>query len=793
MKYLRRRNEENNSVVALFEEKLGLRREVCNVLAVRGFNEVETANKFLHPFIGSFTPWQNYDGMQAAADKILATIESGGKIVVYGDYDCDGICATSMMYLAIKELNGDVNFYVPNRKRDGYGLNIDALEEIAERVLPDLIVTVDCGVTAVEEVDYAEETLGIEMIITDHHEPQSAIPQCIVVNPKVARKDNCFNELCGSGVVLKLIEALGGREMMMRYIDLAALATIADIVPLVDDNRIIVNYGIEIINARGRQAIKMLLDISFDDPLYEVTAGDIAYKIIPKINAVGRLSDPDKAVAMFVENDYFYAKSMVDHAMKTNEERRKITQTIYDDCLNKLRNYDLANNYGIVLSDDKWEAGVIGIVSSKIVEKFIRPTILLTKTGGMYKGSGRSIDGVNLYDILASLSDHLVSYGGHSMACGLAVAAENLQGFIGAFNDKLREVDREVFYPIEYYDIELPVQEVNNKLIDDMSILEPFGAGNPTVKYLCMTGGKGFNRVGSTKHVKKHIHEELEVIAFDKNSELPRYNNGLNKYMIFEGNTSVYKNKKYVTGTMMNMIASSESDAPPETYTAIKHLYQMKYSAESAFEMEIIDDDRISEMLNSSIYGTCMLCYNRDTYLKYCDKFEEELLRREISYIAEENPYNRLILDIDMSQNLEYYKDIIFLDKPARRGMVDYLRLNKNCRVMLYKGADMGYNKNVGIVKAHFMELDQMRGIFIRIKEILSNHQIERLGELYDIFASEAAVSDMNVEFYLAIYVFFELLILKVVNGKITVDNSVKTSLDNSMIYKGIKSAIASI
>ena len=443
----------DENLIDKLSNSIGCNKDLAEVLAIRGFEDAESAISFLHSDIKNLTPVFNYSGMKDAAARIKQAIDFGESIVIYGDYDCDGVCSTAILYMFLSSLGIEVNYYIPNRKKEGYGINREALEEIADTFYPDLIITVDCGITAKEDIEYAINDLGIDFIVTDHHEPPEDIPNCIVVNPKVKRLDNTFNELCGAGIALRLCEAIGGEKALMYYIDLCAIATIADIVPLVGDNRIIVSYGMEILNSRARLAVKLLLEVAGVKAEDKITSTDVAFKIVPRINAIGRLSDSKKAVSMLIDSDYFYVKSLAEQANSYNIERQQFTDDLVSDCLQMLENYDLVNNRIIILYSDKWEAGVLGIASAKITSMFNRPTILMTADGDLYKGSARSIAGVNIYECVSACKSFLHAFGGHAMACGVTCSKENIEAFCFAINEYCRGLDKNLFIPHTEYDL----------------------------------------------------------------------------------------------------------------------------------------------------------------------------------------------------------------------------------------------------------------------------------------------------------------------------------------------------
>lgn len=783
MKYLARRSEVESSVVEKLIEELSVGRELATLLAMRGIKDSDSAMHFLNPDISDLTPVMEYSGMAEAVARIKQAIEYDESIVIYGDYDCDGVCATAILYSYFKQNGAQINYYIPNRKKEGYGINREALEDIAERFYSDLIITVDCGITAKEDIEYATDVLGIDVIVTDHHEAPQELPECIVIDAKVQRKDNTFNELCGAGVALRLCEAFGGQEAMAAYLDLAAIATIGDIVPLVGDNRIIVDYGLKIINARARQSVKLLLENAGIAVDATVTSTDIAFKIVPRINAIGRLSDSNKAVEMFVEVDYFYIKSLVEQASEFNKERQQYTDDLVQDVLAKLEDYDLQNNRAIVLYDVRWEAGVLGIACSRLVEIFRRPVILFTMSDGVYKGSARSISGVNLYESLKAVKSFMKTFGGHSMACGLVVEEANIEGFVFALNEYMRIFDEQLFLPKYEYDIELGLQNFSLELMDEIARLEPFGTDNPMPSFLVNDLSTPFTQIGSTKHIKNYVNDRLEFVYFGEYSNINKYNTCQNKAVIAECCNKYFANRKYTQALIKDIVIEEFKDIE-EDYLDAKYLYQAKYEDDSVFKVEYIDETQALELLKNSIYGVCFLAYTKQTFLRYKELLGERLIFTQLNTLPNENPYNSLVLDINMKQKLNYYDKIVFLDEPIKLGVIDFLLLKMNAKVYMMKG---GKDRSIANVGNKFPSYEEMRDIYKDLKRIIEQGNYRNITEVHNAYALKGNID--TIKFYIAFYVFFELKIIKL-SDKLYIDKTVKTSLENSEIYTKIREVV---
>lgn len=787
MSYFIQKEKPNKKLITMLSASLGISEDLAEVLVARGLNTPDEAKAFLFADIEKLTPVFAYRGMTEASDRIKQAIDRQETIVIYGDYDCDGVCATSILYMFLKSTGVNCYYYIPNRKREGYGINREALEEIADSYYPDLIITVDCGITSKVDIEYAMNDLGIDFIVTDHHEPPEDLPDCIVVDPKVDRNPETFNELCGAGIALRLCEAVGGKDVLMYYIDLCAIATIGDIVPLLEDNRIIVSYGLQIVNSRARLSTKLLLEVAGVKPETKVKSDDIAFKIVPRINAIGRLSDSTKAVEMLVDNDYFYVKSLAEQANNFNIDRQQFTNDLVADALTKLENFDLVNNRIIVLYSDKWEAGVLGIASAKITSIFHRPSILLTLDGEVYKGSARSVEGVNIYECVASCKTFLTAFGGHQMACGVTVPKENIQAFIFALNEYARGLDKSAFLPYEKYDLERDFSAMTFEDIAELDMLQPCGMANPLVKYKLTVENPKFSQITTTNHIKLKRDDSMELIYFNGYSNILNINSSNNVDILSSFGVEVYENRKYGQGIVENVQFDWNNFNFDEEYLAIKYMYLAKYDNESVFKVKYISQDEVLNEIENDLYGVCFLAFSKATFNSYKKLLGDKLLRCDYKNLSDINPYNRLVLDLDLKENLVYYKKIVILDTLPSLGIIDYIKLNMNAQVVM---VDNNFVQNYKLlVKAKFPNVDEMRSIFVKFKNVLAKkNRINNFGVAFEEYAKEYEKNP--IAFYIAMFVFYELKILKLDKQGFFIDFNVKTSLDNSQIYNRIKEKI---
>ncbi len=453
------------------------------ILYNRGIQDDASIDRFLSRNLDVLHDPYLMQDMEKAAFRIRQAQENKEKITIYGDYDVDGITSIAILYKHLKEMGIEVDYYVPDRMQEGYGINRDALDKIREGGTS-LIITVDTGITAVEESEYAKE-IGLDVIVTDHHECKEQIPAVYAaVDPK--RKD-CpypFKSLAGVGVVFKLIQALDDKEslpeLMEKYSDLMCLGTVADISPLVDENRVIVTEGLKHFRATKNVGLKALIDVSTNGKA--ITTSTIGYTIAPRINASGRLGCASRSVELFLTDDENRAKELAESLCEENTLRQQTEQKMFREAMEYLENHpEVKEDNVIVIPHENWHHGIVGIVSSKITEKFYKPSILFAIDGEEAKGSGRSVNGFNLFGALESSSDLLEKFGGHELAAGLTIKAKNIEEFRKKINDCSKDQFSETMRtPTILLDAAIKVPYITLETVNDINRLQPFGVDNPT-------------------------------------------------------------------------------------------------------------------------------------------------------------------------------------------------------------------------------------------------------------------------------------------------------------------------
>ena len=472
---------DKGSVLAL-ADSLNISTVLAELLIQRDVTNFFEAKKYFRPSLDSIhDPYLMHD-MEKAAARVIDALTNNEKITIYGDYDVDGTCSASLMYQFLKELDANVDVYIPQRLTEGYGLSFAGIDQIKNNDV-DLIITVDCGITAVDEIDYAK-TFGIDTIICDHHQPKETLPNAYaILDPLKPGCEYPFKYLSGAGVAFKLARAIayrfGKKDMVFKYLDLVALAGAADIVPLIDENRILVRAGIEQINNNPRPGIKALIKAARMEP-GNLSAGQIVFTIAPRINAVGRLGDANRAVELFNTDSYDEAEQLARVLESENLERRKIDEVTFSHAIDLVKEIeDFDSELGIVLHHDTWHPGVVGIVASRLVEKYYRPSIMLTTIDGVAKGSARSIPGFNIYEAIEQCRELVVQFGGHKAAAGLEIEVDKIDEFRKRFNEILRNrMNDEDIIPEIKIDSQISLCEITPKFVRVLDQFAPFGPGN---------------------------------------------------------------------------------------------------------------------------------------------------------------------------------------------------------------------------------------------------------------------------------------------------------------------------
>ncbi len=470
----------NEEQIEELKSKYGLNELLATILSNRNITGEEQIRLFLNPTRNDFYDPYLITDMEIAVERIIKAIENKEKVTIYGDYDVDGITSITVLKSFLKEIGLETSVYIPNRLDEGYGLNKNAIDKIAKDGC-NLMITVDCGISGIEEIEYAN-SLGIETIVTDHHEPGNELPNAVAVIDN-KRKDSKypFRELAGVGVVFKLTQGLAKRlnlkeEAYLKYLDIVCVGTISDIVPLVDENRVIAKLGLMLVKQTKNIGLRSIINSS---GYTKIDSNTISFGVAPRINACGRMGKAKEALNLLLSTDIYEVNKLTQKLNDHNKERQETEKAIFENAVEKIEKENLNQNKAIILGGENWHHGVIGIVSSKITDMYFKPSILLSfEEGGIGKGSGRSIPGFDLHEALMQCLDTIEKFGGHSMAVGITIRKDKLEEFRKEFEEIAEKNEIDKIIPIINIDAKISLNEIDKEMVESIKQLEPFGEAN---------------------------------------------------------------------------------------------------------------------------------------------------------------------------------------------------------------------------------------------------------------------------------------------------------------------------
>ena len=557
-----------NEEILTLEEKLGLHPLVCQILSNRGFTTVEEVEKFLNPSLDDLHDPYLLDGMEPAVERVAKALSDGERIVIYGDYDVDGITSISLMVRYLRQLGGDVGYYIPHRMVEGYGISEAGIDRVVE-LGASLVITVDCGISAVEAIEYARSK-GLETIVTDHHEPaEGALPDAVaILNPKKPGDPYPEKELAGIGVAFKFCQGLSQRlgvgfTQLYEHLDLVAIGSVADIVPLLGENRILASAGLERLCTTEKPGLRALIDLA-GIRNKKLGSSDIVFGLAPRINAVGRMGDAERGVRLFLTDDMEEAREMAKVLDSENRARREVDVHTLEEAREAiLRDINLDERWTIVLHSENWHPGVLGIVASRIIEEHYLPTVLISfDEKGEGKGSARSISKFHIHDALKRCGDCLDAFGGHKYAAGLQVSRERLDEFIERFDKVAHEMMQESdLVPEIPVDLEIDLTQANDKLLNSLDRFRPYGPGNPRpVLVASDLSVVGYPKVVGSNHLKMRVRKDgyqIEVIGFGMADKLKEINTAREKISIaFVLEENVWNNNRHLQANLRDIKVS---------------------------------------------------------------------------------------------------------------------------------------------------------------------------------------------------------------------------------------------
>lgn len=505
--------EANEEKVLHLQQALKINKTLCKVLVQRGLDDYEKTKNYFRPSLTHLhNPWLMKD-MDKAVNRITSAFNNNEHILVFGDYDVDGTTSVASMYQFLRNIYSNVDYYIPHRYKEGYGVSKAGIDYAKENNQT-LIISLDCGIKSVDLIAYAK-SLGIDFIVCDHHLPDAIIPEAVaILNAKQKDCNYPFKELCGCGVGFKLMQALSEtlklpEESYLQYLDLVATAIAADIVPMVDENRILAYYGLQKVNTNPNTGIKALMNLA--NVQKEMTISNLVFIIAPRINAAGRMDDAKKAVQLFIEKDVTKAMEFAEMLHSDNTDRKEADSSITEEALAIIEKDPLlVNRKTTVLYQEHWHKGVVGIVASRLIETYYRPTIVLTKSGEIVGGSARSVAGFNLYEAIHACREHLLGYGGHFAAAGMTLLPEQVNNFSNAFEKIVSEtITPELLIPEIIIDSEISFDELTPSFYNILIQMEPFGPDNMRPVFVAKNlRDTGFSKIVKEQHLRFSVKQK---------------------------------------------------------------------------------------------------------------------------------------------------------------------------------------------------------------------------------------------------------------------------------------------
>lgn len=751
---------DKNSILTL-SEKIGLNSVLTEILVKRGFDTEEKLVEFLEPKLsGLISPYQLEKMSDAVA--VINRHINNGRILIFGDYDCDGIGASAMLYLALKEHGANTSVFIPTRVEDGYGLSNSSLKRAIDNNKPTLIVTVDCGIGSVSEVEYAK-SLGVEIVVTDHHEPREELPNCIIVNPKIQVG---APELCGCGVAYMLIRALYGDKYAEQYLDICAISTIADLVPLIGDNRIIAQDGLRRMSGSNvRAGIKALLKVSGHKYGAPVTSSDIAFKLAPRLNASGRLSNAEKSLKLLTSTNPYECEKLSIELENENKKRQELCLETITQARKQLLNYDLVNNRIIVLQNDDWEGGVIGIAAAKIAEEFHRPTVLFAKKEDTYKGSCRSIAGINIHEVLTGAEQAIIQFGGHQMAAGLSIMPDKLDEFITLCNKYIKENYSDDLFRLNYQsDANIPLNDINLQFVNQLKRLEPFGMGNPRPVFSAEVNALPFERIKKLNHVKCKIAYGNEMVAFNELENLETLRSPMSKTIYYLPDKEVFMGRESVRCTFRNMVINEIIPSDRELLISVAERYAEKSS---------YTNEKVQKGQSDSLFGKLIITWSKDTYMELINRYPH--YSRALHKLSSSNPYNTILLAPKGFDSFDYYSEIEVYDS-APKTYIDALNNKVSASITAHNNP-----LRLNIVD-RLPDRDSLIKTYNAIRNNYINKEKENIIDMYYKCAQNGYVYNY-LEFVLGYNVLIELDIIYIENNLIRFSTE-KKDLAQSEILK---------
>lgn len=653
MIYEKQSQSRDENLIKDISETFGVSARFAKILTERNINSVEQAKKFLYSSLSDLGDPFLMSGMKEAVDRINA-VSPEEVIVVYGDYDVDGISATTILTKCLRLMGKTAYAVIPERS-DGYGLSEAVIERALEEFCPDLLITVDCGISAVNEVEYLQD-LGVDVIVTDHHEIPDTLPDCTIISCKLD-DDYRFNGLCGAGVAYNLSRALIG-DKADEFLDMVALATMADSMPLIGENRILVTEGLKRIR-QGKciAAIKSLLK---NANVKEITATSLSYSVAPRVNAAGRMGNANVALSAFLSEDEYEVGVFTEQLNQFNAKRQNDCEELYKSAKNKLSNKSPLMKVN-VLYDKKWNTGLVGIVAARIAEETGKPTILFTESDGVWHGSARSNNSINIFEALKYATKYSENFGGHAQAAGVTVRYENFTDFENALDEYVSKTcDISDFTSVVYVD-EIVKEPITIGYVEELEKLEPCGVENPRPLFAEYVGNAYATPL---KYGSPHLSlktNNFDFIYFNGVDDMKILNSDVVKALIYEPSASVFNGKKYAKGYVKSYKTEARFDDYTDFLLFSSQLDSISAKTETYTEIDEKTTEEYIERAKREIFGTLFIACSSKTVKHY----EEQLRGLDVTTYSTCKKSNLSTVCLGIKGEITaLYSHIVFLDKP---------------------------------------------------------------------------------------------------------------------------------
>ncbi len=749
--YGKKLTAEELSVIKDISDSCGILQNTARLLFYRNVATVKKAREFLNPDESGLNDPFDLSGMKEAVNRISSAKERQEKVLIFGDYDADGVCASSVLYRCLKEYGIDASVTVPERD-DGYGLNVGIIEKIKNEQNISLVITVDCGISDCEKIEEIKKS-GIDVIVTDHHEPPVCLPDCIKINPKISGQSYPFDGLCGAGVAYKLGYALIGKRANA-YLDLVALATVADSMDLIEENRCIVVLGLKIMNGVKKRAV---FDYLSADSGKKLTAQSLAFGVAPRVNAGGRMGDAATALRAFISDKPSEIYELCVKLNQYNIARQADCDAIYKEAKEKINANKLYKNPVITVEGDGWKTGFIGIVAAKLVEDYNRPVIAFARSSdGFMKGSARSIEGFNVYDAICAAGKYTLGFGGHSQAAGVSLNYE----FYGKFSESICDYARKKGTAVREKEIYVDMkteEPLTVRFAKEIDRLEPFGVGNrKPVMSVTVESVKAKALKNGSPHYSFNT-DVGEMLDFNGEGDVSDLLLNVKKEIVFEPNYSVFRNKESVKGFVRYVLPDYGDFSAASLKIFNNQLLKLKEKDCGKYEQVLSDDVKIE--------SGCGVLYvlSDERNLAHYDFSEVN------AYLfSKKDKTNANCIIVGAANVPEGYEKAIYLDNPT------YVFPNVKSEVC----SDLcGYArmKNLSVDRCDFEEIFK----YLCKKE---NSAFESASLFY-----ESERPDFNAEqFVFVSEVFIELGFFRINGGRLVRDKKIKKSLSESLIYGAV-------